>query len=101
MVCFIIFNPQIAYEINRFASQREEPWEMGTEKSLLSEDSDLLYTSIYHPKLVQKIDPEKYKEDKAFIIRRYTSPDEGSIMIVSEFEQEENLVPKKRYLNGI
>lgn len=45
------------------------------------------YTSIHHPNLKDAINPQNYKEDKAFIIRKYVSQDSQSIMIISEFDQ--------------
>jgi len=45
------------------------------------------YTSIFHPGLARKIEPSLYKEEKAYIIRKYSSPKDESVMIVSEFER--------------
>ena len=47
------------------------------------------YTSIYNPKLKNRIDPEEYREDKTYIIRKYVSRDSQAVMIISEFDKPE------------
>ncbi|MCK4654460.1 MAG: hypothetical protein KAU01_08440 [Candidatus Cloacimonetes bacterium] len=83
--CSTILNPDIAVKLNKFAFPGRIFIDENGEEISLKEK--LTYTSIYNPKLVEKIDPEEYEEDKAYIIRKYTSPKEGIIMIVSEFNQ--------------
>jgi len=96
--CSTILNPEIAYKINRFTFKKNvlSPLELQGRK-LLSRGSDMTYTSIHNPELQGKINPADYTEDKAFIIRRYTSSTEGSVMIVSEFKQKTK-IPKKKIL---
>ncbi len=56
-------------------------------------ENELAYTSIFNPQLVSKLDPSKFQEDKAYIIRKYISAEEGAVMIISEFNQRRK--PKK------
>ena len=101
LMCTIVLNPRIAYELNSFAYREEKFSRVVGRGDAGFERDDMTYTSIYNPELAKKIDPGKYEEDTAFIIRRYTSPDEGSIMIVSEFDQEERVRPARHYYDGI
>jgi hypothetical protein len=45
------------------------------------------YSSINNPRLEGKLDPDKYKESKAYIVRKYVSDTEGPVMIVSEYDK--------------
>ena len=101
LMCTIVLNPRIAYELNPFTYEEESLSRFVAKGESVFEAEDMPYTSIHNPELVKKIDPAKYREDKAFIIRRYTSPDEGSIMIVSEFDQEKRIRPARQYYDGI
>jgi len=88
--CTTIINPDIALKLNNLAFQKSE-------KIVASDDNcaeleNLAYTSIYNPNLTEKIDPDKFQEDKTYLVRKYTSTEEGGLMIVSEFEKK----PKKQ-----
>ncbi len=88
-----ILNPTIAYKINRFAFQSEQPEESeninAAENNHNQQQEDFLrYTSIHNPSLSNKLDPADFEEDKAYLIRKYTSSTEGSVMVVSEFKQD-------------
>jgi hypothetical protein len=88
--CTTIIKPDIALKLNNLAFQR-------TEKIVDSNDDcaeleNLAYTSIYNPNLSEKIDPDKFQEDKTYLVRKYTSTEEGGLMIVSEFDKK----PKKQ-----
>jgi hypothetical protein len=99
----IIMKPDLAIELNRIAFQTEEMKDVGAPYSLADPNTlpqELTYTSIYNPRLTEKINPENYREDSAYIIRKYTSPKEGSIMIVSEFNQQSNAISKRALPNG-
>jgi hypothetical protein len=61
-----------------------------------AEMENLAYTSIYNPNLQTKIDPEKFQEDKTYLVRKYVSEEEGGLMIVSEFGQKEKKQSAKR-----
>jgi hypothetical protein len=83
--CTTIIKPDIALKLNNLAFQR-------TEKIVDSNDDcaeleNLAYTSIYNPNLSEKIDPDKFQEDKTYLVRKYTSTEEGGLMIVSEFDK--------------
>jgi len=96
--CSTILNPEIAYKINRFTFKKDVLSKLELQgRKLLSPESDMTYTSIRNPELQGKINPADYIEDKAFLIRRYTSSTEGSVMIVSEFKQKTK-IPKKKIL---
>ncbi|MCK4358812.1 MAG: hypothetical protein KAW92_08720 [Candidatus Cloacimonetes bacterium] len=89
-----LIKPQIAYKINQLAFQKSEEIEFPSEGDYLLRD-DMVYTSIYNPTLTEKIDPNRYTEDKAYIIRRYKSRNNETVMIVSEFDQKANYSPTK------
>ncbi|MBN2018388.1 MAG: hypothetical protein JW794_09725 [Candidatus Cloacimonetes bacterium] len=49
----------------------------------------LKYTSIRNPSIRDDIDPEKYREDKAYVIRKYKSHENNdAVLIVSEFDAQ-------------
>ncbi|MCD6101910.1 MAG: hypothetical protein J7J77_02515 [Candidatus Cloacimonetes bacterium] len=89
LLVLTLIKPQIAYRINQLAFQKSEETEFPAESDypLIG---DMTYTSIYNPTLSDKIDPNRYTEDKAYIIRRYKSRNNETIMIVSEFGQKAN-----------
>jgi len=107
----ILLYPDIAIKINEFAFKKdiqkteeiEKTEQLPTyENSNYAQDNffdDLNtndkfhYTSIYNPNLKNKIDPNKYKEDKTYVIRRYVSSDSQAVMIISEFNKKK---PKVR-----
>ena len=86
--------PQIANNINQLAFRKSEEIENVDDQDNLLTDY-MSYTSINNPILVDKIDPNKYSEDKAYIIRRYKSHNNETVMIVSEFNQKANYNPTK------
>ncbi len=88
-----ILKPKIADDINRFAFQKEEIEEI--EEELVPIDDYIKQTSIYNPKLANKINPTNYQEEKAYIIRKYVSSKNGNLMIISEFDQNK---PKQKKL---
>jgi hypothetical protein len=89
----LILNPRIAVEINQFAFNKTDH-----ANTIDSEELDRLmaeqlnekfkYTSIYNPELTDKLDPRDFKEDKAYLIRKYTSSSQGSVMMISEFDNK-------------
>ncbi len=96
--CSTILNPEIAYKINRLTFKKNVLSKIELQgRKLIPIESDMAYTSIRNPALYGKINPADYIEDKAFLIRRYTSDTEGSVMIVSEFKQTPK-IPKKKIL---
>ena len=96
--CSTILNPEIAYKINRFTFKKNVLSKLELQgRKLLSSESNMTYTSIHNPELKGKLNPTDYIEDKAFLIRRYTSSTEGSVMIVSEFKQKPK-IPKRKIL---
>jgi hypothetical protein len=58
-------------------------------KDFAENDNKFYYTSIHHPNLKNRIDPEEYREDKTYIIRKYVSRDSQAVMIISEFDKPE------------
>ena len=91
-----ILYPKIALKINKFAFQKQKLFEKERiEETIQPEIDNMRYTSIYSPKLVDKVNPSEFKEDKAYVIRKYTSADQGSVMIVSEFKQKPQKTNKK------
>jgi len=88
--CTTIISPDIALKLNNLAFQKSEKIVASNENS--AELENLAYTSIYNPNLTEKIDPDKFQEDKTYLVRKYTSTEEGGLMIVSEFDKK----PKKQ-----
>ena len=58
-------------------------------KNFAENNDKFKYTSIYNPNLKNRIDPEEYREDKTYIIRKYVSRDSQAVMIISEFDKPE------------
>jgi len=104
-----IIKPKIAYNVNQFAFKQaqevsRDEVETGNRAKDLKEESVTNYakaldeyeqmisnvqsSSIYNPLLTGKLDPNKYREDKTYLIRKYVSQQEGSVMIVSEFGEK-------------
>lgn len=84
--CTTILKPDIALKINNIAFNKTEMIVCEDEVNC-SEFEKFRYTSINSPELETRIDSDKFKEDKAYVIRKYTSAEEGGLMIVSEFNQ--------------
>ena len=98
-----IIKPSIIYDINQFAfhKQNDENTEQIAQKSdFYSVDDFMKTTSIYNPMLENMVNPVNYQEDKAFIIRKYSSGKNEKLTIVSEFESL-NKKPRKITLDGI
>lgn len=83
-----IFNPSITYKINQFAFNDQTEELPQVEEVNQQKEDFLRYTSIHNPNLSQKLDPNDFEEDRAYLIRKYTSNTEGSVMVVSEFKQD-------------
>ena len=90
-----ILRPKIADDLNRFAFQKDKIEETSKEDELVPIDDFIRQTSIYNPKLINKINPTNYQEEKAYIIRKYVSSQNGNLMIISEFDQNK---PKRKKL---
>jgi len=91
----MILKPKIVDDINRFAFQKEKIEEISKEEELVPIDDFIRQTSIYNSKLANKINPTNYQEEKAYIIRKYVSSQNGNLMIISEFDQDK---PKRKKL---
>jgi len=97
MTSLFIF-PEISSKVNQVAFRKEIPVHE-TQNANYSDDeffnnfaendNNFYYTSIHNPNLQNRIDPEKYKEDKTYIIRKYVSRDSQAVMIISEFDKPE------------
>jgi hypothetical protein len=92
----ILIHPELAFKANRLLSLND------SQKSVKDAELDKIltnldYTSINNPGLKSSLDPAEFSEDKAYLIRKYSSDEKGSVMIVSEFEPKE----KKRLTSSI
>ena len=92
----VLIFPEISAKANEIAFKKDiEPQEMNNAnysddeffKKFAEDDNKLYYTSIHNPNLKDKIDPDKYREDKTYIIRKYVSKDSKAVMIISEFNK--------------
>lgn len=85
--CTTILKPDLALKINNLAFKQSKVI-VQEEDINCPELEKFRYTSINNPELETRIDPDKFKEDKAYVIRKYVSSEEGGLMIVSEFDQK-------------
>jgi hypothetical protein len=91
----VITNPQLAYDINSYVFQNETPVNLEEMENLKTFRDDFRYTSINNPELAKELDPENYFEDKTYIIRKYRSSSNESIMLVSEMDPQRDTSPVK------
>jgi hypothetical protein len=89
-----ILKPDLVVKINNLAFNKNI--------KIVTADQDyealknLAYSSIYNPHLSSKVDPNKYQEDKTYLVRKYVSSEEGGLMIVSEFNRNQKKQSAKR-----
>ncbi len=98
LISVIIF-PEISIKANEVAFKKEIASSSGNGNANYSDDeffkrfaednNKFHYTSIHNPDLKNRIDPEEYREDKTYIIRKYVSRDSQAVMIISEFDKPE------------
>ncbi len=98
LISVIIF-PEISIKANEVAFKKEVSELNANGNANYSDDeffqrfaennNKLYYTSIHNPNLKNRIDPEEYREDKTYIIRKYVSRDSQAVMIISEFNKSE------------
>jgi len=102
----VIVFPQISAKANDIAFKKEVvPQENQNAnysddeffKRFAGDDNKFHYTSIHNPNLKNRIDPEEYREDKTYLIRKYVSRDSQAVMIISEFDKPE----KKKQLREV
>jgi len=79
----IAFNKETVKQENQNANYSDDEFF----KDFAENDNKFHYTSIHNPNLKNRIDPEKYREDKTYIIRKYVSRDSQTVMIISEFDK--------------
>ena len=105
LISVIVF-PQISAKANDIAFKKEVvPQENQNAnysddeffKRFAGDDNKFHYTSIHNPNLKNRIDPEEYREDKTYLIRKYVSRDSQAVMIISEFDKPE----KKKQLREV
>ena len=98
LVISVFIFPEISVKANEVAFKKEAPSDGNGNsnysddeffKRFAEDDNKFYYTSIHNPNLKNRIDPEKYREDKTYIIRKYVSRDSQAIMIISEFDKPE------------
>ena len=97
LISVIVF-PQISAKANEIAFKKEvAPQEINNAnysddeffKRFAEDENKFYYTSIHNPNLKNRIDPEEYREDKTYLIRKYVSRDSQAVMIISEFNKPE------------
>ena len=89
--CAAVIHPNMILSLNKLVFPSHNV--LLAERDDSNTENELAYTSIFNPQLVSKLDPSKFHEDKAYIIRKYISAEEGAVMIISEFNQKRK--PKK------
>ena len=81
----IAFNKETATQETQNANYSDDEFF----EKLAENDNKFYYTSIHNPNLKNRIDPEEYREDKTYLIRKYVSRDSHAVMIISEFNKPE------------
>ena len=81
----IAFKKEVAPQENQNANYSDDEFF----KRFAEEENKFYYTSIHNPNLKNRIDPEEYREDKTYLIRKYVSRDSQAVMIISEFDKPE------------
>lgn len=81
--CASVINPTIAYRLNAIAFG-------GEAQQLPAGSADIHYaglkeTTLQNPDIAPYLPVNDFQEEKAYIIRKYTSRDKGAVMVVSEF----------------
>ena len=98
LVISVFIFPEISAKANEIAFKKEVvPQEINNTnysddeffKRFAEDENKFYYTSIHNPNLKNRIDPEEYREDKTYLIRKYVSRDSQAIMIISEFNKPE------------
>jgi len=99
LVISIFIFPEIGIKANEIAFKKEVEQSNGNGnanysddeffKKFAEDDNKFYYTSIHNPNLKNRINPEEYREDKTYLIRKYVSRDSQAVMIISEFNKPE------------
>lgn len=84
LISFII-KPELPKQLNQFIFRQKVEISEDITLENIQQNLQLQYTSIHNPSLIGEINPNNFIEDKAYLIRKYNSPQDGSILIVSEF----------------
>ncbi|HPR17928.1 MAG TPA: hypothetical protein PLD62_06755 [Candidatus Cloacimonadota bacterium] len=92
--CITIIKPDVALKINNLAFHEEK--KIIPAEQDVSNLENLSYTSIFNPHLSNELDPDKFQEDKTYLVRKYVSSEQGGLMIVSEFDRNGKKQSAKR-----
>ena len=78
-----IINPDIAYRLNQIAFGADTKGHPGNTAG--KNYAGLQGTSLQNPDIAPYFPVQNFQEEKAYVIRKYTSPKNGAVMVVSEF----------------
>ncbi|MDA3813844.1 MAG: hypothetical protein PF570_06275 [Candidatus Cloacimonetes bacterium] len=96
LVISVFIFPGISSKVNEIAFKKEAETKETRNanysddeffKRFAEDNNKFHYTSIHNPNLKNRINPEDYREDKTYIIRKYISRDSQAVMIISEFNK--------------
>lgn len=84
----LVVKPQFAVKAHNFTFQ--SPGESAIQpEDMIALNDYFRYTGIRNPSIGSEFDPEKYVEDKAYVVRKYRSRETNdAVLIVSEFESQ-------------
>ena len=84
----LIVKPQFAYRAHNFTFRTSG--ESAVQPIELIPFNDYLrYTTIHNPSIESEFNPDNYREDKAYVVRKYRSQETNdALLIVSEFTSQ-------------
>jgi len=86
-------NPNIPHKIHTFAfEEMSSNLVHDTKNQTNLHDEAIKYTSINNPKFEQNIQPYKYEEENAYLIRQYSSRENEGVIVVSKFDNDEKQI---------
>ena len=86
LLTFII-NPQIPTNIHSMAFNLQTVKPINKIDDSQVQYQNIRYTSLENPIMSRNIEPDRYKEDNAYLIRKYSADNNDAILVVSEFRQ--------------
>lgn len=86
----LVIRPQFALKAHELTFRESADSVVKSEAAMELNDY-MKYTSIRNPSIHDEINPEKYQEDKAYVIRKYRSHETNdAVLIVSEFDPRQS-----------
>ncbi|MEA2104295.1 MAG: hypothetical protein U9P79_06615 [Candidatus Cloacimonadota bacterium] len=90
VLLIFIINPQIPTNINSIAFNLQTAKPGNEIDESYAKYQNIRYTSLENPVIGRNIEPGRYKEDNAYLIRKYSADNNDAILVVSEFGQSDS-----------